>query len=453
MARIACRIGVLPFTAVVAALVLMLLAATSPALAQPGPAPTVYSVASGGTTYRFGAEYWLRVSRTQNFDFDGVHDDRDSFSWHRIKPLFAVQRGWIELTLQGQDSRSHGVAELNPNGTSTLASRTSQLDFVKAYVRLTPRPGLSIKIGREQADGLDLGVSRKLASASNYATVLRSFDQASVRWERGATTVTALVAEPVDNLPYALNTRHAGEWFWAVQGSRATPRRAHRAYAIARTTDARGPVSETGVRSSSATYAVGVQEAGPILVPGVLWEIEGIVEWGHRSTDRVRAGALFVTATHAFSSSHSVYAGYYQSSGDGRRGDGVTHLFDTLYSSGFNNYGYLGLSQGRNISDIRIGGSSKLASPLTLLWTYHDQALSVRQDQWYAIFTPNVRREDAASSRLGRELDLTLLVRPSFAPKMAIGLGYMAFVPGRYLRTTGPHAVAHQIAIDIWGSF
>jgi hypothetical protein len=128
-------------------------------------------VTSGDTTYRFGAEYWLRVSRTVDFDFDAPRDDRDDFAWHRIKPLFGVQRKWLELTLQGQDARSHGVADLNPNGTSTYAGRTSQLDFVKAYVRITPQPGLSIKIGREQADGLEMGISRKLASASNYATV------------------------------------------------------------------------------------------------------------------------------------------------------------------------------------------------------------------------------------------------------------------------------------------
>lgn len=438
---------------VAAVLTLGLGASASETAAQPGPAPTVYAVTRGDTTYRFGAEYWIRLSRTQNFDFDPARDDRDSFSWHRIKPLFNVQRKWLELTLQGQDSRSHGVANLNPDGTSTYAGRTSQLDFVKAYVRITPRNGVAIKAGREQADGLDLGLSRKLASASNYGTVLRSFDQLSVRWEPGRAAVAALVAMPVDNVPYALNRRHAGERFAAAQGSLTTRGRAHRLYALARTTDAGGPLSETGVRGSSATYGIGLQETGPLLVRGLLWDIEGIVEWGHRSTDRLRAGAVFVTATHAFSSSHSVYAGYYQSSGDGRTGDGTTHLFDPLYASGFNNYGYIGLSRGRNISDIRVGGSSKLAAPVTVLWTYHDQGLSVRDDQWYAIFTPNVRRPTATSSRIGRELDVTVLLRPPFAPKMAIGLGYMGYLPGNYLRGTGPHATAHQIAIDVWGSF
>jgi hypothetical protein len=223
-------------------------------------------------------------------------------------------------------------------------------------------------------------------------------------------------------------------------------------YGVGRTVNANGPRSETGQRGDSATYAFGVQETGPLVVPGVTWEAEAIVEWGHRSTDRLRAAAVFLTATRAFSPSHSVFAGYYQSSGDGRRGDGTTHL-DTFYSSGFNNYGYLGLSQGRNIGDLRVGGTSKLAGPATLLWAYHDQILSVRRDAWYAIFTPNIARDGPTSSRLGREIDLTLLLRFPFAPKMAIGLGYLAFVPGRYLRGSGPHATAQQFAVDIWGSF
>ena len=82
----------------------------------------------------------------------------------------------------------------------------------------------------------------------------------------------------------------------------------------------------------------------------------------------------------------------------------------------------------------------------------HDQRLSTSRDQWYAIFTPNVSRPDAPSGHLGRELDATLLVRPRWARGSTIALGYMAYFPGRYL-STGPHARAHQFAIDIWGQF
>ena len=183
------------------------------------------------------------------------------------------------------------------------------------------------------------------------------------------------------------------------------------------------------------------------------WELEGIVEWGHRSTDTLRAAAVFATATHAFTPNHSVFAGYNQSSGDGARGDGTTHLFDTLYASGFNNYGYMGLSQGRNIADVRVGGTSKIVGPATLLWAYHDQRLSARRDAWYAIFTPNITRAGARSSRLGREIDATLLLRFPFAKHATIALGYLAFFPGGYLKATGPHKTAQQFAIDIWGQF
>ena len=106
-----------------------------------------------------------------------------------------------------------------------------------------------------------------------------------------------------------------------------------------------------------------------------------------------------------------MFVGYHQATGDGHRGGGTTHLYDTLYSSGFNNYGYMGLSQGRNIGDVRIGGRSKIKGPASLLWGYHEQFLSVRQDQWYAIFTPNIDRPGATSSLLGREIDATLLLR------------------------------------------
>lgn len=432
-------------------LIAWLVGAVPPAAAQ-GPVPPAHETRAGNVVIRYGVEFWVRTSRTLDFDFDPAVADTDDFVWHRVKPLVSVQTSRVEVTLQGQDSRSYGVAGLNPNGTSTDASRTSQLDFVKAFVKVTPRPGVALKVGREQADGIDIGISRKLASSSNYGTVLKSFDLVSLRLDRGTSSLFGFVADPVDNRPYALNTRHAGELFWGVQASHAQRRNTHRAYVIGRRTDANGPRSETGARGASATYAVGVQELGPLAVPGLTWEVDALAQFGHRSTDTVRAAAVFATATHQFTANHSLWAGYHQSTGDGVRGDGTTHLFDTLYSSGFNNYGYLGLSQGRNIGDVRVGGVSKLSAPLTLTWAVHDQRLSTSQDQWYAIFTPNVSRPDARSSHLGREIDATLLVRPRWARGSTIALGYMAYFPGRYL-ATGPHGRAQQLAIDIWGQF
>ena len=437
----------------VAALAMMSVALSAGmARAQTTPLPPS-STTVGGYTFKYDVEYWVRATRIDDFDFDGTKDDGLNFGWQRIKPFVSVQKRWFELTFQGQDSRSYSVPELNPDGSSTYATRTSQLDFVKAFVKVTPRPGVILKVGREQADGIDVGISRKLASSSNYGTVLRSFDLVSIRWENRTASLMGFVANPVANQPYALNTRRPGELFSGLQATWATRKNAHRLYLVNRTTDENGPASETGLRAGSATHALGFQESGRLFVPGVSWEAEGIFQWGHRSTDTIRAAAIFATATRTFTANHSVFVGYHQSSGDGTRGDGTTHLFDTLYSSGFNNYGYLGLSQGRNIADVRLGGASKIAGPATLLWAYHDQRLSVQRDTWYAIFTPNISRPGAKSSRLGGEINATLLLRFPFAKRATIALGYLAFVPGGYLTTTGPHKTAQQFAIDIWGQF
>ena len=161
------------------------------ALAQPAATPPP---ATDRLTVQYGVEYWIRASHTRDFDFDGAKNDALTFGWHRIKPFLSVQKGGVELTLQGQDSRSHHVPELNPNGTSTYTWRTNQLDFVKAFVRVTPKPGVTLKVGREQADGIDVGISRKLASSSNYATVLRSFDLVSVRVENSRDSLTTVTS-------------------------------------------------------------------------------------------------------------------------------------------------------------------------------------------------------------------------------------------------------------------
>ena len=95
-------------------------AQTTPSSPQPAsPDPNALKL-------RFGIEYWVRASNTDNFDFDGSQDDNINFGWHRIKPYFGLQKRWFELTLQGQDARSHNVPERNRNGTSTYDTRTSR---------------------------------------------------------------------------------------------------------------------------------------------------------------------------------------------------------------------------------------------------------------------------------------------------------------------------------------
>ena len=101
----------------------------APVHAQTAPIPPSTATVRG-VVVRYDVEYWIRASRIDDFDFDGTTDDGLNFGWHRIKPFLSVQKGWLELTLQGQDSRSYGVPELNPNGTSSFATRTSELDFV-----------------------------------------------------------------------------------------------------------------------------------------------------------------------------------------------------------------------------------------------------------------------------------------------------------------------------------
>lgn len=420
---------------------------------SPAPAPDAQAATDEGLKLKYHVEYWVRGTRIDDFDFDGGQSDGLNYGWQRIKPFFGGQKRWFEFAIQGQDSRSYGVPALYPNGTSTYTARTSQLDFVKAFVKIDPRPGVSIKVGREQADGSDVGISRKLASSSNYGTVLKSFDLVSLRWQNRTSSVMGFLAAPVDNRPYALNRRHPGETFAGLQATQSGLRNAHRLYVVRRSVGTDGPPSETGVRAGSVTYAVGFQETGRFPVPGLSWEAEGLVQWGHRSTDRLRAGAVYGTATYAFAPGHTVFAGYNQASGDGVRGDGTTHLYDTLYVSGFNNWGYMGLSQGRNIGQLRLGGLSKIANSVSVNWAYYEQFLSVGRDVWYGIVTPNVSRPSARSIWLGREVDATVNLRFPFLKGATIALGYLEFFPGGYLATTGPHAHPRQFAIDIYGLF
>ena len=83
----------------------------------------------------------MRASNIDNFDFDGSLDDHHNFGWRRIEPLFGLRKRWFELVLRARMRAPTTCRSMNPNGSSNYALATSQLDFVKAFVRSRPRPG------------------------------------------------------------------------------------------------------------------------------------------------------------------------------------------------------------------------------------------------------------------------------------------------------------------------
>ncbi|MBI3939924.1 MAG: alginate export family protein, partial [Acidobacteria bacterium] len=148
-----------------------------------------------------------------------------------------------------------------------------------------------------------------------------------------------------------------------------------------------------------------------------------------------------------------LFWGYHQASGDGKRGDGKRGVYDIFYASGYNEFGYLGLSRGANIRHIKVGGGSKLVGPLSLYWIYHDSYLVNRSDVWYANSTPNIFRPAARSPHIGQEINAYVNFRFPFAKYATISLGYLGFLPGAYLRTTGVHDPPQQFTIDVFGAF
>lgn len=422
-----------------------LLAAVLLLCAQPGfaqaPAQSTPPVGVEGRPFnvKFGVDYFMQVSSRGDYPFnDERFSDSETFMWERLKPRVSGTKGRVSFLLEGQDTHSVGGA---------FAVRKAWIDLLNARIDVQPTRGLVIRLGRQQGES---DSTPRLMRTSDFAPVMRSFDVAELRWQRGQTDLRASLYQTVDNLPSRFNTWKKGERIWTVYGQRRVGRQRVSSFLSTRVNS--DVKSESGVVGSGAVFAWEVMAAGQAKLPNVTYLIEHILERGHTSTDDLRASALFGSLAVSLGRAGDWDMRYVRTSGDAAAGDGKKGSFDPFYMA-VAALSSLSLQRGPNLHAVSFGSSHNVARDTVFQWRYHEHHLTTLSDRWYtgATKVASLLRPEATSSRIGGEINFTLIYNPS--PKLTIRSGYYRLLPGAYLTQTGSSGTPYEIRFQIFGTF
>jgi hypothetical protein len=383
-------------------------------------------------TYKLGVDYMFQASGRRDYAIrDETFQDDETFAWWRLRPHMTAKSRHLDVILEGQDTHAAG---------GSFSSRKAWLDLLNAFADVKAGKGVSLRIGRQQADFEVLG---RMVRTSDFAAVIRSFDVVQANWRNKTTDLRASLLKPVDSLPSTFNRQKKGERLWTVYGRRViAPRTAIQSYVIARHNDA--APSETGINGRADVYAWLFEIDGPTPSRRVTWTVETVLERGRYSSDDVKAHALFLRTDVDLSHGYTVDARYNVTSGDDAKGDGVRGQFDTFYAAA-NVYGALGLFRGSNLRSFNIGGTVPMAKTVTFNWRYWNNHLNSRNDVWYGAVGPNIVNPTPTSLFAGHEILSVLSWQAT--PKTLVRTGYFQFFPGRYAQAAqgNPYELRLQI--------
>jgi hypothetical protein len=173
--------------------------------------------------------------------------------------------------------------------------------------------------------------------------------------------------------------------------------------------------------------------------------------WGERSV-RALGGYAVLGYTAPLRGAPRIGLHYAYASGDSDPADERARTFDGIFGAVDLYYGRMNLFAWMNLHDLQLclSGSPFKFTKVTL--DYHLLLLADDRDAWYyATGQPQRQDPTGRSGRLvGHEVDLVAVIQATAHTQFQ--LGYGLFVPGEFVRNTGPHELAHwgfvQVSYD-----
>jgi hypothetical protein len=364
-----------------------------------------------------GGEVRARAESRQNFDYNSLRDDENSFMFLRSRlgvRLDATDD--ISAFIQIQDARTFGDEPSTVNDDASVDLRQGWFEARKFF-----GSPVAIKVGRQE---LAYG-SERLIGGLDWSNVGRSFDAVKLTVPIGAFSVDLFGATLVESNAndndlslYGL----VGTW----KGSSATVM----PYVFLKR-DGRGNfVSE---RNNTDTGNLEDYTAGLYWT----WKVndrlnvdaEGAYQFGNWSSDDIRAWAAHAGASYILSTKYAltISGEGNWATGDENSTDGERESFDNLYPTNHKFYGYGDFAQWNNAENYRVGLSIKPSARTTLSADYHFFRLDTTNDAWRNAggATVMAARTFASDRDLGGELDL--LVKHKYNDHLEFLGGYSIF--------------------------
>lgn len=426
----------------------------------------------------FDLEERLRYEfRSNTFDFDsGNRAPTDgSFLLQRARVGLKIEPlPWLRLYGQFQSSIEVGNRGQEPGVLG--AEGNSYSDLYQGWIELadyTEFP-LGLRLGRQL---FNYGEQR-LVGSFDWNNLGRTFDAVRLRFERDQFWVEAFVASVVVFERKDFSTSDLFNWdgtgreqvFSGIYAS-TTQVTAHKIDAyVFWLNQQNGNVSNFG--GTLGIPPAGSQGGNPALGMNFVtlgtrfnndpkqmggWEYDGefAVQAGKLAGLDLAAFAAHVGAGYNFNLPWNprLYFQYNYASGDNNPNDGRTTTFQNLFPTNHKFYGYMDLFSWQNIHNpsatLQVKPHERLtvAADLQFFW------LATTNDAWYRANGLSRSRPvtPGANPFVGTEIDLTATWRPT--KYLTLHAGYSWFLPGDYVRDTGPSSGANFFYLQAEAKF
>ena len=177
------------------------------------------------------------------------------------------------------------------------------------------------------------------------------------------------------------------------------------------------------------------------------WDYNSTVarQFGRWGPDRIDAYGLVFNLGYSFNTiwKPHIAVRYIVGSGDKNPDDGRHGTFDGVFGGADRDlYSWMQLFFWSNLREPSLHLTLKPREDLTLLTEYRYFMLDEAKDAWY--FPGNAQRRDKTGSS-GRELghEVDLIAKKKISEYLEILAGYSFFIPGKFVKNTGPSPTAH----------
>lgn len=399
---------------------------------------------------QFGGE--SRVRAESRRDFDGIMGTEDSDNLGFVRTRFhaellhrKVARAFLEI-LDGR------VVDGDDEYQQETHFNLQQAFLEFPDVRET---SWSLRLGRQE---IQLGRDRRLVNTSGWNNLRRTFQGVRALYRTGEmdADLFLLNTAPFDRrrngrmVTERARVREEEFFYGAYATLRQWKLHTIEAYLLGLSDgDDERTQTERGIPGTSDRFTVGSVFYGPLWKRkdhGTLsYTMEGALQFGHRSTDRIRAWMLrgdvaYEWEKHPWEPRLALEGNL--ASGDRERGDGVNNTFNPLFGNAHAPYGILDAVRLQNLRDLALIGRISPTKKLRLQLELHGFWLDSKTDSWYDGRGQSLGRDPAGRSgrRLGQEIDLIASYR--WSRNLSLEGGAACFLPGTAARNFGKDGAA-----------
>ncbi len=384
---------------------------------------------------KVGGELRFRYENQINYDFsNATAAQTDIFLLMRTRIYLDLNPAdFVQLYAMFQDSETFGQDD-------SLVKVRDRHKFYQGFAKFKGQMGplkTSFKVGRQE---IIYGEQRLIGNAS-WSNVGRSFDAAVWRLENKDFWLDIWGGRlhpsnnPV-NIEYQLASLYA-HWNHFPQGELEP-------YVIFTHSN------NAGVNNGPLSLATIGTRIKAKFLENFDYGFEGAYQSGSSNYNLINAGAIHTRLGYTFPVDWKPRVGgeFNFASGDANPKTGHVTLFNNLFPTNFDKYGYIDFFSWRNLYDLRLALSAEPFSFMKTSLDYHafflpDPGNGVLQDNGTQLRAGNPN----ASHFAGQEIDLVLKFEP--LKYFNAWVGYSVFFPGEFFADTGGSDIAQFVYLQL----